>query len=335
MQFPGQGTPPVGIVFDTGMNRIDDVLAISLLYGFDGRNEARVVALSLSRSNLKAAAFCELVGQFYAGAVSAAFNAAGRTLPIGMTTGGKLSTDLPFFTAPFERRDDEGKPVYHLAIAKLNDTADPLAVIRNALTAQVDHNAIMLLSGPATNLAQLLALHGGKEWISRKVKFLVIAAGAYPEGAPEFNIQTDPAAAQKVFAEWPTPIVACGSEVGAALPFPASSIEKDFAWSPAHPVVDAYRAYRPMPYDAPTESMAGALYAVRPQESYFKLSDPGVITVTPDGRTKYAPLPAGRHRYLILNPDRKDHIITTYTEIASAKPAPRTPRFPRPQEKKQ
>ena len=44
MQFPGQGKPPVGIIFDCDMgNSIDDALALALLYGFDGKNEARVI----------------------------------------------------------------------------------------------------------------------------------------------------------------------------------------------------------------------------------------------------------------------------------------------------
>jgi len=325
-QFPGQGKPSVGIVFDTGLDRIDDALAMCLLYGFDGKNEVRVVSVSLTRSNLNAAAYCDVVGQFYA---------AGRTLPIGLDATAKLSGDASWFTALLQKKDSEGKPVYRPAIRNLNDTADPVAVMRNALTAQYDLNAIVFLSGPATNLAHLLALRGGKEWIARKVKLLVIAAGSYPDGTPESYLQTDPAAAQKVFAEWPTPVVACGSELGAALPFPAASIEKDFAWSPGHPVVDAYRAYRAMPYDTPAAAMAAALYAARPNENYFKLSDPGTIAVAADGRTRFAPSAAGRHRYLILNPDQKDHVIKTYTEIASAKPVPRAPRFPGQQQKKE
>jgi hypothetical protein len=159
------------------------------------------------------------------------------------------------------------------------------------------------------------------------VRFLSVVAGAYPDGQPEFNVKADILAAKKLFAEWPTPIVASGHEVGEALPFPASSIDKDFAWSPAHPVVDAYRAYKPMPYDAPTWDMTAVLYAVRPQEGYFKLSSPGTISVLDDGRTKFAPSPEGKHRYLILDPAQKERIIKTYTEIASAKPVPRQPRF--------
>jgi hypothetical protein len=114
-----------------------------------------------------------------------------------------------------------------------------------------------------------------------------------------------------------------GREVGEALPFPASSIEKEFAWSPAHPIVDAYRAYKPMPYDASTGDMTAVLYAGRPQEGYFKLSDPGTIAVADDGGTRFSPSPEGKHRHLILDPAQKDRIIKAFTEVASAKPVPR------------
>jgi hypothetical protein len=81
--------------------------------------------------------------------------------------------------------------------------------------------------------------------------------------------------------------------------------------------------------------MAALLYAVRPQENYFKLSDPGTISVLDDGRTKFTPSPEGKHRYLILDPEQKERVIKTYTEIASAKPVPKQPRFRRQQQQKQ
>jgi inosine-uridine nucleoside N-ribohydrolase len=327
MQARRQEKPPVGIIFDAGLgNSIDEALALALLYGLDGKGEARVVSLSVSKPNLKAAALCEVIGRFYAGAASGAFGAVGRTLPVGLADEGKLPEDTPMLTAPLSKRNGEGAQLYSHGIEKLSDTAEVRALIRNALTAQPDQNCIVVLTGPATNLARVLDLHGVKDLISRKVLFLSVVGGAYSDGPPQFNIKTDIAAAKKLFAEWPTPIVASGDEVGASLLFPAASIEKDFAWSSAHPVVDAYRAYKPMPYDAPTWAMTAVLYAVRPQEGYFKLSDPGTISVLDDGRTKFTPLPEGRHRYLIMDPAQKDRIIKIYSEIASAKPVPRQPR---------
>ena len=219
-------------------------------------------------------------------------------------------------------------------IEKLNDTAEPVALIRNALTSQYDQNAMVVLTGPATNLAALLELPGAKSLIAQKVRYLTMAAGAFPSGPPEAGITCDMAAARKLFAEWPTPIVVSGNEVGNALPFPASSIEKDFAWSQAHPVVDAYRAYKTMPYDAPSWAMTAVLYAIRPQEGYFKLSDPGTVTVLDDGRTRHTPSAEGKHRYLIADPAQKERVIQTYTEIASLKPAGRPQRFRPPQQQK-
>src|SRR5260370_9028691 len=102
-------------------------------------------------------------------------------------------------------------------------------------------------------------------------------------------------------------------------------MEKDFAWTPAHPVVDAYRAYKPMPYDAPTWDMAAALYAARPEEGYFKLSEPGTVRVLYDGRTKFTPSPEGTHRYLILDSGQMERITMTNQQIASAHPAPEPP----------
>lgn len=315
-------------------NSIDDALALALLYGFEGRNEARIVSVSVSKSNLKAAAFCEAIGRFYAGEVSGAFGGFGRTLPIGMADDGKMPEDTPMLTAPLSRKTPDGKPVYTHGIEKFNDTADVAALIRNALTAQQDQNAVIVLAGPANNLVRILDLPGARDLIAGKVRFLAVVAGAYPNGQPEYRIRTDISAAKRLFAGWPTPIVAAGTEVGDAAPFPASSIETDFAWSPNHPVVDAYRAYQPMPYDAPTAAMAAALYAVHPQDGYFKLSDPGTIGVLDDGRAKFAPSPNGRHRYLIADPAQKERVIQAYTELASAKPAPRQ-RFRPPQQKKE
>ena len=322
MQLFDQGKPPQGIVFDSDFgDRIDSVLALALLYGFDGRNEARVVSVSVSKSNLKAAALCEVVVRFYAGPIGP-FT---RILPVGMSTEGRLPDDTPILAvaAKYENR-----------IHNLNDTAEVKALIRNALTAQYDQNCVVLAAGPLTNLARALELPGVKDLVAAKTKYLVAAAGAFPQGGPDANLRADVAAARKVLAGWPAPVVACGAEFDEALRFPAESIEKDFAWSPAHPVADAYRAAQPMPYDAPARALAAVLYAVRPNEGYFKLSPPGTITVSDDGRSRFTPSEGGTHRYLVDDPAQKNRIVQVLREISSAKPVPRVPRFQKAQEQK-
>ena len=75
MQNQGQERPPIGVIFDCGLgNSIDEALALALLYGLDGKNEARVISLSVSKPNLKAAALCEAIARFYGGASSGALS---------------------------------------------------------------------------------------------------------------------------------------------------------------------------------------------------------------------------------------------------------------------
>lgn len=333
----GQGRPPVGIIYDSDLgNRIDDVLALATLYGLDGKNECRVVSITISKPSLKAAAFGEVIGRFYSGAVSGAFNAAGRNLPIGLATEGPRPEDTPMMKAVIDSKTAEGKPKYEHGIHSLNDTAEPHAVIRNAFTSQHDQNCIVVLAGPATNLVKVLDLPGTKSLIERKVRTLVMMGGDF-SGSPtvEANIKADIAAARKLFAEWPGEIIVSGYEVGAALRYPASSIEKDFAWAQTpHPVVEAYRAAETMPYDAGTWDVTAVLEAIRPKENYFKLSGPGTVQVDAEGHTKFVESAGGKHRYLSVDEGQKERVVKAFTELASAKPVVRAPRFRPPVEKK-
>ena len=258
-----------------------------------------------------------------------------RGLTIGMATGSKLAGDTPMLTGPLARKAADGAPVYPHNIKALEDTAEPAVLIRNTLTAQYDQNAIVILAGPATNLAATLDLYGAKELIQRKVRYLVVSGGMYPDGGPEFNIKTDVAAAKKVFAEWPTPIIASGAEIGSQILFPGASIGAAFAYTDRHPIADAYRAFKTMPYDAPTWDMSAALHAIRPKEGYFKVSDPGTITVSDDGQTRFSPSAEGKHRYLILSADQKERVAKTYVEIASAQPVVRVLNFRKKEEKEE
>ena len=326
MQSGFNSVPAVGVLFDCDLgNEIDDALALALLYGLDGKNECRVVATTISKPNLKSAALCDAIGRFYAGEVSAAFNAVGRTLPVGLATSGKHGEDTPML-AVLARQGSDGKPAYRHGIESIEDTADPVNVLRNGLSAQHPGNAIVVVTGPATNVAALLRFPHSRPFIQERSRYLVFAGGCFADGRPQSGIQADIGAAKQLFAEWPNPIIAVGSEVGEAIPYPWASIEKDFAWSPAHPVVDAYKAHKSAPYDAPATAMAAVLHAIRSKEKLFQLSDPGVITVLDDGRTKFTPSPNGKHRYLIVDPAQKEAVQQLYITLASAKPVPRMPR---------
>jgi len=329
MQATGRGPvrPPIGVALDADFgNRLDAMMAVAMLNGLTAKTEARRISLSVSQPSLTSAKLADVVSGFYrprpVGGPGGGVGAITEGM-IGMPEGGSGSDDKAALGALLTKASAEGTPLYTSTINGLVNTAESGILIRNLLLAQHDGNAAIVLAGPATGLVRILGLYRSGPQITAKCKVLVVAAGSYPAGPPEGSIKADIAAAKKLFAEWETPVVAVGTEVGEALPYPGASIEKDFSWAPAHPFVDAYRGFKPMPYDAPAPALAAVLYAVHPDENYFKLSDPGTISVLEDGRTRFTPSADGKHRYLIVDPAQKERIVSLYTALVSAPPAPR------------
>jgi len=221
---------PVRLIFDTDMgNDVDDALALAMIHALQSRGEATLLAVTVTKDNKYAAPFVDVVNTFY-----------GRPeIPIGVVRNGKTPNDAAMIRVPCETYPH-----------RLTDGAlapDAVAVLRQALQAQPDGSVVIVQVGFSTNLARLLAADA--PLVAAKVRLLVAMAGAFPTGQPEFNVKTDIPSAQKVFGEWPSPVVFSGYEVGQALLFPAASIENDFAWTPHHPVADAYRNYMRMPYN--------------------------------------------------------------------------------------
>jgi hypothetical protein len=328
----GRGTakPPIGIALEGDLGvRIDALLAIAMLNGFASKGEARKIAICIPRASLRAAQLADVATAFYSSRPLPGPGGAVGGNPdslVGMPDGPSFATDNPPLAAILSQKTAEGTPQYQSVVADTLDTADDAVLMRNMLLAQNDGNAAVVLAGPASGLARLLGLYGAKPQIATKAARLVVAVGAFPSGQPDAALASDVAAARKVFAEWPTPIVAAGAELGAALPYPGARIESDFGWSKAHPLADAYRAFKPMPYDAPASALAALLYAVHPDDGFFTLSDPGTISVLDDGRTQFAPSPDGTHRYLIADPAQTDRVIKLYRSLVSAPPAPRPTR---------
>jgi hypothetical protein len=306
MQF-GRGKPSAGAFFDSDFSTIDCALAQALLHGLQGKNDCRVAIVTMSRPNLAVAGFADMVERFYRGPAG---NFA-QVPPMGMRTSGPPGTTSPAFTEPFAMKKEDGTPRFVNHVKRVLDTGDPNTLFRNYLEAQYDKNGFFILAGPATNLAAALEFRGMKELIVAKVNYLVAAC----------NIEADLASARKVFAEWPTPIYSVSPELGAAIRFPGASIDKEFTTiNPDNPLIPAYRAYQPMPYDTPAPAMAATLYAARPKEGYFNVSNPGSITLRDDGRMVFTASAQGTHYSLTVNADKQEKVVQTFVELASAKP---------------
>jgi inosine-uridine nucleoside N-ribohydrolase len=288
---------PTRVIFDTDIgNDIDDVLALAMLHAFESRGNVKLLAVTVTKDNRLAGQAASAINTFY-----------GReAIPVGVVHNGVTRGDGNYNRVIVNRYP-------HAASFE-----DAVTVLRKALAAQPDNSVSIVQVGFSTNLAHLLESPGGRDLAAKKVRRLVVMAGDFERPAyREYNVKEDVASAAKVFGEWPTEIVASGYEIGERIKYPAKNIERDFAWTPHHPVVEGYRAYMKMPYDRQTWDLTAVLYGVRPEDGYFDLSGRGTIRVGPGGETRFDASPDGRHRYLTVNEVQRARILEAFLYLAS------------------
>ncbi|WP_165065475.1 nucleoside hydrolase [Paludisphaera rhizosphaerae] len=310
---------PVGLIFDTDIcGDVDDVLALGMIHAMESRGACKLLAVTVSVDNPKTAPFVDLVNTFY-----------GRgEVPIGDVGDGGVKLEGKYLK--MVDAVDDGKPRYPHDLL----TAPPAtAVLRKALASQPDKSVVIAQVGFSTNLDRLLETKGdeysplsGVELVKAKVKFLSLMAGSFTpingnKHYLEYNVVKDVPSCARMVEKWPTELVWSGFEIGIALPYPATSIERDYGYVKHHPLAEAYYLYNPPPHNRPTWDLTSVLYAVHPDRGYFDLSQPGDVTVEKDGFTRFDAAPKGRSRYLIL-PDeaRKARVLEALVQLSSEPP---------------
>lgn len=282
---PASAAPPLRVIFDTDMgNDVDDALALAMLHAFASRGEVKLLAVTVSKDNPWAAEYVRLVDEYY-----------GRgTIPVGIVHDGKTKDDGLYVRQVCELH---GR---HPDAAAVEDA---VGLLRKTLAGESDGAVTMIQVGFSTNLARLLESApdrysnlNGMDLVKRKVRLLTMMAGNFAETKPEYNVMIDIPAATKLFATWPTDIYISGYEVGAAILYPAASIENDFPQG--NPVAEAYRLYAKMPYDRPSWDLTTVLYDLRSDRGYFDVSPPGDVLVSENGSTSFQPGAQGKRHFL-------------------------------------
>jgi inosine-uridine nucleoside N-ribohydrolase len=339
-----QRAAPINVIFDTDMwSDIDDILALAMLHALHDRHEINLVAVTISTDDKWCAPYVDLVDTFYRH----------PQIPIGIVHGGmsnaafqrkypQMKWPATIYTQHLsERKKADGDWVYPHRLTDGTKVPEAVALLRKTLAAQPDGSVVVIQVGYSTNLARLLDSSGdaasalnGRDLVRKKVQLLSVMAGNFaetksqgktlPKGTSEFNVSSDVPAAQKVFADWPTPVVASGFEIGLEMLYPARSIEHDYAYASNHPIADTYRWYseeqKNWPHDHATFDLTSVLYAARPDRNYFSLSKPGKITVLADGGTRFEESENGAHRYLILGKEQQARTLEAMVMLASQPP---------------
>ncbi|MEP6846467.1 MAG: nucleoside hydrolase, partial [Panacibacter sp.] len=200
---------PVAIIFDTDIAPdYDDVGAMAMLHAFADMGEIKLLA-TISCNAFETTAPTLSVLNTY-------FNR--PQIPIGIT-----KTALPNKDCSQQWAQAINAKYPH-ALQSNAEAEDAVKLYRKILAAQTDKSVTIVTVGFFTNLANLLSSTAdeyspldGRDLVIKKVKQLVSMAariGDDGKSGYEFNVLVDAAASKKVFAEWPTPWIMSGFEIG-------------------------------------------------------------------------------------------------------------------------
>ncbi|MBS1600287.1 MAG: nucleoside hydrolase [Bacteroidetes bacterium] len=200
---------PVSIIFDTDIAPdYDDVGAMALLHAFADNGEAKILATISCNAFETTVPTLSVLNTYFKR----------PDIPIGVT-----KTKLPNKECQQQWAQAIIQQFPH-ALSSNDQAVDAITLYRKILASQPDLSVTIITVGFFTNLANLLDTKAdefspldGKELVKKKVKQLVsMAARIDKDGVSgyEFNVLVDAPASKKVFAEWPTPVIMSGFEIG-------------------------------------------------------------------------------------------------------------------------
>ena len=312
----------INLIFETDIgNDVDDAMAMDMIYKYLDNDKINLLAITINKDGLAPAEFVDIMNTWYGY----------PDIPIGIIrNGADCETDaVNYAKAVVNLKKEDGSPMFKRSLTEYNNLPDAHKLYRKILSEMPDNSVTIVSVGFSTNLARLMDTAAdeyspltGKELVAKKVKELITMAGHTTDvNFHEYNVFKDPAAAKKVFEEWPTKVVTSPFEVGIAIQYPAASIENDFGWAEGgHPMVEAYKAYLPMPYNRPTWDLTSLLYAVE-GDSFFSMHGPYTMEVTELGGTIFTPDQNGNRYFMMVDQAQADAVNKHFQSILPVKPA--------------
>lgn len=312
-KHPFPSKKPIAVIFDTDMgNDIDDALALDMLFKYMDQGKVKLLGILNNKDSEYATRFLDLFSTWYGY----------PKIPIGQIHNGvKLNDYVDYGKNVVDKNAQMAKP-YPYSIKDHQQLLSGEKLYRKILAGQADHSVVVISVGFSTNLCRLLqsgpdeySKLNGRDLVARKVTYLSVMAGSFGEKKrAEFNVINDLSAARYVFEHWPAGIVLSPFEIGTKVLYPAESIENDFNWTSQHPLVDAYKLYRPFPYNRPTWDLTSVYYAVEGSKSnLLTVSRPGMLQVDEKGFTHFKADDAGKHFVLSIDGQQaaqlKQHLI--------------------------
>ena len=270
-------------IIETDMgNDIDDALALALALRAVNEGEAEILAIGCHKKSSTPAAYTDAVCTWYGH----------PEVPVAMS-----------LTPVTENSNTDYTTVEKDFKKSATEYAEPVALYRRILAAQPDSSVTFVSLGFGTTVAQLLdsgpdeySPLTGVELVAKKTTGLSIMCGNNSSSSSEYNVRNDKPAMKKVFETWPTVIWQNPSPLGGSVTYPGAIINLNLGFDGPNPVVEGYKKYKTMTYDRSSWDILSVLFPLYPE--LFDTGNPGTVTVSDEGVTRFAENEGGKHYVL-------------------------------------
>lgn len=273
--------PSRSVILETDLcGDVDDVGAIAILCADLKKYGNRLLGISVNVNGPKEAASTDSILSF-CGMQSVPFCVwDGELLPEGNN-----GTYLDYLSSrlPKERYDS------------LKST-DPVTFYRSVLSGAEDSSVTLISIGFFCNMYK--AFSAMPDLFAKKIDTAIAMAGAFDKpGYKEYNIVRMPVYARKFIEEYPGRIVFLASEIGDRVLTDLNSRSA----SENNTVVEAYRIYTKGSLKRPSWDLLTVDFAFEGENEFYRLSEPGTVTVDNDSICSFTPSPDGKHARVLLN----------------------------------
>lgn len=305
------------VIFETDMgNDVDDAMALDLLYKAMDDGKINLIAVSNHKKSDYASEFIDIMNTWY-GYPDIEVARGAVCIP--------NTAERDYTEAVCLMENELGEPLFERTKSE-KQISESVEMYRRLLSAQKDSSVIIVSVGFSTSLAALLQSGpdeyselDGRELVGRKVKLTSVMAGSFGDNArAEYNIVNDIASARYVFEHWPAPIALSPFELGRMVQYQGTYIESDFTWAESHPMAEAYKSYRPMPFNRAAWDLTSVLYILHPQ--MFTVSQSGRLSVDENGFTHFAPEEHGRDVVLGADREQADSMLSYFRRTLARMP---------------
>ncbi len=300
---------PVPVLFDTDMDTdCDDLGAMAVLHAMADQNEIQILATVCSSKYPYSAPCIQAVNRYYNR----------PNIPVGVPKGAGASIDRGSIYAKIiaERFLPEKKTN--------DDYPDAVTVWRKAFADADDNSLIVVTVGYLTNAAAFLASEpdtiselSGRDLAEKKILRFVCMGGRYPQQlsfGDWGNFMPDPSAVQKVYRNWPCPIIFSGDGEKVLTGSLLNRTPKE------NPVRMGYELYLKGKKSRPSWDPITLLFAVRPNESFWKITTRGYNHIFENGTNQWRDKPDSSDILVQIQDKDNEKVRETIDELMSRRP---------------